>query len=166
LLYLQLIRTEWTEKSRGGAQAALRNNTPMSLPIEMVDDGKAFAIQFVSCEESLDFLPASRLLRASVQLPSKWACAELAITEGQYRIGFVWDALECGAPKRPDRHLFSLQPGEVGRFRCNGRFADADTGNWFYQMSTYNFANIDRLDADMFINAALKKDISVLEALR
>jgi hypothetical protein len=167
MFIVQRIWTEWTKRSRGGDAAVVRNAVPDSLPLPPPssigeDDGLLHDVRYC---ESIDFRPQSTV--RPIDIDKTWEFGSLALHRrgDQVTVRFVWSWHATGAPERKSHDAFVLAPGQWGRLKCNGRFADADSGTWWYQQDVFNVAWIEALDPNRFLNTMPDFDVADLARL-
>ena len=156
MIIIQKVKVEWTKASRGGSGAEERNKVPEAfrLPIEVVQV-RDFIFHTVGCLESNAF--ACEADFETVVAPDRPDTLPLKIqwSAGVVETRFIWSKNECGAPRRNSHSLFQLQPGQWGRFICNGRFSkDWDISEWTYHKTVFNVAYVSEYDRDLFCHVS------------
>ncbi|HEY2794554.1 MAG TPA: hypothetical protein VGJ28_19495 [Micromonosporaceae bacterium] len=145
----QWVRTSWTKRSRGGAQATRRNAAPIGFPLP---EFSGSAVHEVTMTEADDFEPWTSLHLG----PPSRDYVQLEEADGRLRVQLV--VTSWGMPRRwrrpPSVHL---EPGEWLRWQVNFRFSTPTTadGGWSYRLETLNLA-YGTTTPDLFTGAPTK----------
>jgi hypothetical protein len=139
---VQLVRTSWTKRSRGGAGSIRRNRVPVAFALPPVPPP---LVHEVTMREQDDFVPCTDTradpLDDSVLLREE--------QDGRLRVGLV--VTPWGMPLRNRRPpAVFLLPGEWLRWQVNYRFSGLDGGDWSYRLDTLNLA-CGPVPADTFL---------------
>lgn len=135
-ILVQAIETQWTKASRGAPAATHRNRVPeaVDLPAALPDLGeRSYVLQHVVYSESDGFqAPWYKPVTATAAMAAfHFACIRVAYAHQFVRVDFEWYSVK-GVPRRPEIHdRHTLQPGQWGRVRANGRFSFDDTWGYF-----------------------------------
>ena len=142
---VQWVRTIWTKKSRGGANFARRNATPVAFALPT---GAAPLVHEVVMREEDDFQP-----HAVVQP----ACqpSGLVLTEADDGLEIELLVPPACLPQRTFRpSRVTLRPGEWVRWQVNYRFT-ATCGTRLYQLDTLNLCYGDA-STDVFLGSPVR----------
>jgi hypothetical protein len=163
-LVLQLLSTEWTEESRGGAGARLRNTTPLALPLPeawLGPENGGLRIHHVYFSERNQFQPREGTRTRSGRSPFEEVEAfRVERTDEGVRV-----LLDHGRMGLPGAHvwswemargnqyeeLLSVVPGEWGRAVYNERLSYWDTGHWGYCKHVLNVGLLRDASPDVFL---------------
>lgn len=136
----QWVRTEWTKKSRGGAEAAQRNAAPAGFALPST---RAPLLHTVVMTEEDGFEPRETL---EYRVPRR---EHVYLVEGDGRLLVRLIARSCGAPMRRYRpQAVWIQRGEWVRWQINYRFGGES--EWSYRLETLNIAYGD-VRSDVFL---------------
>jgi hypothetical protein len=169
---VQIIHLHWTKASRGGQGARQRSAVPLAF--EVPDDGLLEVDGQLQVEEwhwgernAFAEPLRHRQRRVAVADGFTFGCVTVAGYAQGLAVRYRWDATHGGAPDRSylDRGLI-VPPGQWVRICSNGRFSDADTGEWYYEQVTVNVAcSADGLSGRIFVDAAPAHDLRLLADL-
>ena len=151
MIYVQIIRTHWTKRSRGAPAATSRARVPLALPVAVAALRRGeltvethyfgesdFSRPFDSTLETLELTKGLCYERGAFVL--NWN-AQNATTNWQ------WSAWNVGAPEprfsTRDLGRFEIAPDSWVRLRWHGRFSDHDTGIWWHEQTVVNVARCD-----------------------
>ncbi|MER7589620.1 hypothetical protein ABTW72_19005 [Micromonospora sp. NPDC127501] len=138
---VQWVRTSWTKRSRGGAEATRRNAVPVSFALPAPT---APLIQEITMAEADGFEPREGLSR-----PPYRSDVRLRLVDGRIRVELL-----ASAWGRPHRHrrppAVHLAYGEWLRWQINYRFTGTSDGAWLYHLDTLNLAH-GAVPADTFL---------------
>ncbi|MEU1247596.1 hypothetical protein ACWD8I_11395 [Micromonospora arida] len=138
---VQWVRTSWTKRSRGGAEATRRNAVPVSFALPA---RPAPLTHEVDMAEADGFEPREGLRRVSYRSE---VC--LRLVDGQLRVELLASA--WGRPRRHRRPpAVRLAHGEWLRWQINYRFTGTSDGAWLYRLDTLNLAH-GAVPADTFL---------------
>ncbi|MBQ0990937.1 hypothetical protein KBX08_12665 [Micromonospora sp. H61] len=138
---VQWVRTSWTKRSRGGAEAARRNAVPVSFALPA---RAAPLTHEIDMAEADGFEPRERLIH-----PPYRSEVRLRLLDGQLRVELLASA--WGRPRRHRRPpAVRLAHGEWLRWQINYRFIRTTDGDWLYRLDTLNLAHGD-VPADTFL---------------
>lgn len=141
---VQLVRTSWTKRSRGGEGAARRNAVPVAFPL---NDTRP-AVHEVLLREERGFVPEWKAVRDALETDD----VSLREEDGRLRV-FVNDD-RYGMPRRHRRPTaVRVLPGEWARWQINQRFAGGCCcgAEWRYQLLTLNVAYGEVRDPAVFL---------------
>ncbi|AGZ45760.1 hypothetical protein [Actinoplanes friuliensis] len=124
----QWVRTTWTKKSRGGAEAARRNALPVAFPLPVF---RVPLTHQVVMDEGSDFDTGSSV---GDTLPEG---VQLSEADGRLRVHVTAIA---PMPPRSRPPAVRLNPGEWLRWQINYRLVGHCTGEWSYRSDTLNLA--------------------------
>ena len=157
---VQIVRTHWTKRSRGGPAAARRAALPRAFLLERAPGyGELFLDELVLWEP--DFSPTRRIRphTAVGDLPA--ADGVRLLREGDLlRVQFAFPA-NGGAPLRSTvdpagntvplvQDVCRLAPDQWARVEWNARTSSIDTGEWSYRLITVNVAFGTEFERDLF----------------
>lgn|SRR5579875_1246460 len=126
----QWVSTEWTKKSRGGAEAAQRNAASAGFALPST---RAPLLHTVVMTEDDGFEPRETL---EYRVPRR---EYVHLVEGDGRLLVRLIARSCGAPTRRYRpQAVWIQRGEWARWQINYRFGGES--EWSYRLDTLNIA--------------------------
>ncbi|WP_344875250.1 hypothetical protein [Allokutzneria multivorans] len=155
---LQLVRTSWTKRSRGGEEAARRNAAPVAFALP--PSTRAPFAHEVLMDEHDEFSP-----RSTTREDVSDVGVQLREVDGLLRVELV--VSPYGMPKRRRRPpAVRLARGEWLRWQVNYRFASPCScgGQWSYRMDTFNIAH-GTPSAEVFLGEP-SRHVSELAALR
>jgi hypothetical protein len=136
----QWVRTEWTKKSRGGAEAAQRNAAPAGFPLPVT---RPPLVHTVVMTEENGFQPQETLEH---RIPRR---EYVHLIEADGRLLARPIARHLGAPERRYRPQAVWIPrGEWVRWQINYRFGGES--EWRYSLDTLNIAYGD-VSSDIFL---------------
>jgi hypothetical protein len=160
---VQLLTTEWTTESRGGAGARLRK-TPLALVLPETwlgsDDG-TLRIHHVYFSERNQFQPREGSRIRSGRSPFEEVEGfRVERTEAGVRV--LLDHGRRGLPGahawswerargQPSEELLSVAPGEWGRAVYNERLSYWDTGHWGYCKHVLNVGLLREASPEVFL---------------
>lgn len=164
MIVVQRLVTEWTKASRGAPGAVKRNATPAALPLPpgLLERREPYREHEVTFGERQAFEASGERVVGEARLPvDVWsrdrspARLEL-LADGSLGVSFrPGNHIGAAAGRPPNGDCFVLPVGTSGRVVWNGRFADYDTGTWWYYRKTVvNVANLADdlpLPADLFL---------------
>lgn len=138
---MQLVRTSWTKRSRGGVEAARRNAVPVAFPLPHARAG----VHEVLVRELDGFAPEFLPVRADL------ATDDVSLKEEDGRLRVLVNDNPRGAPRRHRRvPAVRIAPGEWVRWQINQRFVSCCSGEWRYQLMTLNVAYGSGVDLESF----------------
>ncbi|MDX6282059.1 MAG: hypothetical protein QOH03_3130 [Kribbellaceae bacterium] len=123
---MQRVRTRWGKESRGGADAAVRNGVPVAFALPPLP-GPIF--QSVEMAQWSDFRPEVSTGDLST--------LGLELTEDNGRLR-VFPESYYPMPPRSRHPAVRLEPGEWLRWQLNYRTTNYNSGEWIYQLDTFN----------------------------
>lgn len=163
-IVIQRVRATWSKASRGGEGARRRNALPHALPLPPDCRDASFCVHHVRFSEDSDFKRRDSLTEGK-------SLADLGI--GDLVFDFDSDSLDVQLLRNPlnaamaDRlypdesgnivrsvDAFSLAAGQWGRLRYNGRYTDADTGDWSYEQTVYNIGLLYDFTPNHFVETS------------
>lgn len=165
-LFVQLLTTEWTKESRGGAQP--RHATPLAMTLpdawSEAEEG-SFLLHHVYLSEQRRFVPREwtevRKGRGFIELEA------FRVEHSEEGVRVLLDHGQLGMPgsgtARGEHHeeLLRLSPGEWGRGVYNERIPYWETGHWGYCKHVLNVGLLYDVPLDVFLDTEPK-----LEAVR
>lgn len=126
---VQLVRTSWTKRSRGGPEAARRNAAPTAFPLPA---DLSWALHEVAMEEFDSFEP--RMQMRDLSDPG----TVLREADGLLRVAPP-EVTRFAMPRRDRRPpAVRLAPGEWLQWQINYRFVGSCSGDWSYRLDTFN----------------------------
>ncbi|RYX84548.1 hypothetical protein EON83_09360 [bacterium] len=147
LLYVQIIHTTWTKKSRGAPLSTPRNAVPLALRLEDFPDDFLVVHRF-DYSESADFqtpTPKHQKFEFTDDLNFKYGSFTLCWEGQTATTKFHPLDYSVGAPgiKSPDPRIghFAIEANQWIRLRWQGRFSDFDEGSWWYEHTCINVAH-------------------------
>lgn len=165
-LFLQLLTTEWTKESRGGAGARVRNTTPLASVLPDAWSGAGgedvFHLHHVDFSEQRHFL---RREWTKVRKGKPFVEVEaFRVERSEAGVRVLLDYGKMGMPgrlewsglSRGERHeeLFRLTPGEWARGVYNERIQYWETGHWGYCKHVLNVGLLCDAELDVFLRTA------------
>lgn len=151
---IQHISTVWTKKSRGGHAAGRRNAVPTActLPTEVFDS--PFSLHNAIFPEHSDFRQEDEFKLFSEIQHLENSILKFFTFDDTIKVRFYRDGYNAATPSPlPYVDLFSLRESEWGSFIYNGRYADINTGNWWYEKNVYNIAIIKHANERLFLTS-------------
>ena len=151
MIYVQIIRTHWTKRSRGAPAATSRACVPLVLPVDVAALRRGqFAVAIYSFGES-DFSRPFDSKMETLELTNNLRYERGAFTlnwNGQNATtNWHWSAWNVGAPQPkflvPRAGRMEVALDNWVRLRWHGRFSDQDTGKWWYEQTVVNVARCD-----------------------
>ncbi|MFY0526895.1 hypothetical protein ACN28I_28415 [Archangium gephyra] len=170
-LFIQLLTTEWTKDSRGGAGARVRDATPLALELPEALSGVwregAFPLHHVYFSEQRRFLAREwtevRRGRPFVELEA------FRVERSEAGVRVLLDYGKMGMPgrlewsglSRGERHeeLFRLTPGEWARGVYNERIQYWETGHWGYCKHVLNVGLLCDAGREAFVRTAPETEV-------
>jgi hypothetical protein len=157
VIVIQWVRVRWTAAARGAPYANARRGLdraaalPASLPAGEV------VVHEVLADEAVDYVRREDMLAGELRRSRDvglWLSVAGMIVTVERLPG--WAAYpRSGRSAR----LFSLGPGQVGRYRANFRFTGcACNPSWFYETWTVHISN-GSVDADRFVRGTVDYDV-------
>ncbi|HYI15499.1 MAG TPA: hypothetical protein VEX37_08915 [Thermomicrobiales bacterium] len=130
---VQVVRTSWTKRSRGGLEAARRNAAPIGFVLPTT---RAPLVHEVFIEEVVGFEPRG-LIRSELAASE---LVQLRLEDGLLRV--QCPVTPWGMPRRWRRPpAVRLALGGWLRWQVNYRFAGSCGGDWSYRLDTVNVAH-------------------------
>lgn len=151
MITIQRVRVRWTAAGRGARAANTRRglDRPVTLPASLPN--AEVVVHEVLADEAVRYTRHAEVLTGELQRASDvglWLGFEGAAVIVQRLPG----SAAYPPPRRPAR-LFTLQPGQVGRYKANFRFTGcACNPSWYYESWTVHIGN-GGMDADRFVHA-------------
>ncbi|MFY0562790.1 hypothetical protein ACN28E_03010 [Archangium lansingense] len=169
-MFIQLLTTEWTKESRGGAGARVRNATPIAsvLPDAWSGAGDAlFHLHHVYFSEQRHFL---RREWTEVRKGKSFVEVEaFRVERSEEGVRVLLDYGKMGMPgqlewsgqARGERHeeLFHLSAGEWARGVYNERIPYWDTGHWGYCKHVVNVGLLSDAGLEVFQRTVPKLEL-------
>lgn len=141
-MVVQWVRTGWTKKSRGGAEATLRNAVPVGFALPHLMP----AVHEVRHHEWDGFNPVWSKERDEINR------IELTLREDDDVLTVQLQDTMRSAPNRWSRPSpVRLARGEWVRWQINHRWSGRSYGEWNYQLTTLNLAYGSPGDAKVFL---------------
>jgi hypothetical protein len=159
VITIQRVRVRWSAAARGAPQANARHGLcrPAMLPVSLPADD--VVIHEVVADEAIGYLRQDEVASGGVE-----RARDLDLWLSPQASTLVVDRLPGRAayPRQsgPAR-LFTLLPGQIGRYRANFRFTVttcACNPSWYYEDRLILIAN-GEIRSDVFIARALDHDI-------
>jgi hypothetical protein len=170
-LFIQLLTTEWTKDSLGGAGARMRNATPLANELPDAWSGAAgegtFPLHHVYFSEQRRFLPREwtevRRGRSFVEVEAfrvERSEAGVRVLLDYGKLGMP-GLLEWSGPSRGERHeeLFRLAPGGWARGVYDERVQYWETGHWGYCKHVLNVGLLCDAALDVFLHTAPEHEV-------
>jgi hypothetical protein len=154
-IIIQHVGISWTKASRGGEGARKRNSLPhcFALPLECF--AGRYATHRVGFGEYNDFQANETVYKRSSLPDMGLCCIELSMDADSLAVTFCRDPSNEASFRNyriiPYTPIFTLKSDEWGQIRYNARYADHDTGNWWYEENVYNIGIFSRVDVNRFI---------------
>lgn len=163
MIVVQRVLTRWTKRSRGAPGAVRRNAVSEAFPLPSTRQAGVLVHRVVAREED-DFAVQERQLE-SYELPEfgllmldDTAGVRLEMTAGGLAVIGVTDVwCQCFTvfPRRRERVVLRLLPGEWGRWRLNFRLWEDDgRSDWSYQKWVVNVGHLPTPTTDLFLTTA------------
>ena len=141
---VQWVRTSWTKRSRGGAEASRRNSAPVGFRLPAM---QAPFVHEVSMAERDGFQPRFETHDGLGRVHE--AALILRTADGLLRVQLT--VTPFGMPRRWRRPpAVRLGYGEWLRWQVNYRFAGTGDGEWTYRLETLNVVH-GPASADIFL---------------
>lgn len=156
-LHVQIIRTSWTKKSRGGNGARARAGVPLAFAVapRILGSGQ-LSVEAYNFGEPNFSRPQSHkteILELSESLHFESGAFKLNWNGEDAFTDWRWSWYNVGAPEPQitdgRRGRLEVAPNAWVRVRWHGRFSDRDQGDWHYRQTVVNVA---RCDADLNAN--------------
>jgi hypothetical protein len=145
----QRVRVRWSAASRGAAHADLRRGVGDVYELPALPE-ESLLVHDVLADEATGYLLEAQVLAG----PDAVRAAGLWIECAGDRV--VVDRLASGAAypvRRTPARLFTLAPGQIGRYRANFRFTGcACSPRWYYEQWTIHVA-FAPTRPDLFLDA-------------
>ncbi len=178
---VQVIHLHWTKASRGGQGARERSAVPLAFEIpadQLLEVDGQLQVEEWRWGERNAFAEPLQVRQRSVAVADgfKSGCVTVAGHAQGLAVRYRWDAAHGGAPDRSflnpgtgeestNRDLV-VPPGQWVRLCSNGRFSDADTGEWYYEQVTVNVAcSAGGLSGRIFVDETPAHDLRLLAEL-
>lgn len=159
-IIVQRITTTWTKASRGAAAARLRNALPKVLRLPSEVFAAPMAMHRVVFAESTGFDRSESVSRTASLAELAGRDLLLAAKDMELEVQFIRDRNNAAVASRSycdetgavvDRvPAFALTVGQWGQLEYNGRYVDADTGNWWYGRTVVNIGLFAGAATDRF----------------
>lgn len=154
---IQIIKTSWTKKHRGGDSAAKRNTVPEALNVPFFEHpGQGTLLEHrVTFNEWESFVKHEKTEVLTPKKPLTLEAIRVQITENGTEITYRYDGYRVGAPNRTDYpRNFVVKLGEWLHIKYNGRFAWE--GAWSYRKVVINVAVLEKANPDIFVGSPTK----------
>jgi hypothetical protein len=130
---IQRVRVRWSAAARGAPQANLRRGLDSPVPLPPLPAGSEIVIHDVLADEADRYERRSEVLAGGPEI-----AREIGLglnTDGHLRVDRL-PGSEAYPRREQVKRLFTLAPGETGRYRANFRFrftTCACAPYWFYE---------------------------------
>jgi hypothetical protein len=155
VVIVQRVRVRWSAASRGAVHADLRRGVGDVYELPPLPD-ESLLVHDVVADEAAGYLPEAQVLAGAdaVRAAGLWIeCAGDRV---------VVDRLPSRAAypiRRTPARLFTLAPGQIGRYRANFRFTGcACAPRWYYEHWTIHVA-VAAVRQDLFLDAQTVRDV-------
>ncbi|MGC5019639.1 hypothetical protein [Micromonospora sp. DT47] len=154
-LVVQRVRVRWGSRARGAPDAALRRSIPQAYRLPQPPDERIL-VHEVLADETTGYQPVATLSTGAEAAREAGLWIELA--DGRA----VVDRLPGRAAyplRRISVQLFTLEPGQVGRYRANFRFTGcACAPAWHFEQWTVHVAYAVARP-ELFLNPTYARDV-------
>lgn len=156
MLVVQRVRVRWGAHARGATHAVRRRSVAEAYELPPVPAGETLVVHDVLADEADGYRPASSV-GSGVQ-----AVQAVGLHVDLTADGVVIERLPAGAAYpawRTSYRMFTLQPGQYGRYRANFRFTGcACAARWYYEAWTVHVAFASPRP-DLFLSAVADRDV-------
>lgn len=132
VILIQRVRVRWTAAARGAAAANARRGLVRAMPLPGPLPAAEVVVHDVLADQEVGYRHREGVRAGGVAL-----AREVGLWLGHDRASIVVDRLPGSAAyPRPSAsaRLFTLEPGQVGRYRANFRFTGcACSPSWYYE---------------------------------
>ena len=156
---IQVVKIQWSKRSRGGTAATERNRVPRAFLLKPHGGSLNVIARHLFVEaDTGKFVAQSVTTGQAPQLPSNCEGLLLEECEGKLIVGFAWDLYLHGMPKRRQkRRAAVVLPGETAQIRLNGRHSYEQ--HWYTQ-HTFNVAYGHNLTENIFLREKFDHSVS------
>lgn len=131
MITIQRVRVRWGARSRGAPHADRRRGLDAAVPLPLRPDDAEVFVHEVLLDEAYDYTPQPRLLTGDPRIAESVDLRLRPAGDGSLRVERLpgWTAYP-----RPASPIFTLRPGETGRYRANLRLQPSySSPQWFYE---------------------------------
>jgi hypothetical protein len=132
VIVIQRVRVRWNAAARGAPSANLRRGLDRAVPLPAVTSTDDVVVHEVLADEATGYQPYDEVLASGMERGrgvGLWLAAEGSTIAVDRLPGPAAYPRQHGTA-----HLFTLLPGQVGRYRANFRFTGcACNPSWFYE---------------------------------
>ncbi|MFF5083214.1 hypothetical protein ACFY36_39735 [Actinoplanes sp. NPDC000266] len=157
MIVVQRVRVRWGAASRGAPHADLRRGLERPFPLPPSGGASDVVVHDVLLDEVDGYAPCERLRSGGTEIAAEGGvCVRVEGDAVTVRGGRSWVAF----PRRGGAtRLFTLQPGQVGRYRANFRITGcACNPCWYYESQLVHVSN-GRVEQDAFLSGAPSHDV-------
>ncbi|MBM0256652.1 hypothetical protein [Micromonospora sp. 4G55] len=156
VLVVQRVRARWGAHARGATHAVRRRSVAEAYELPPLPAGETVVVHDVLADEAAGYRPASSVGSGVHALQAVGLHVDLTADHA------VIERLPAGAAYpawRTSYRLFTLQPGQYGRYLANFRFTGRTCApRWYYEAWTVRVAFASPLP-DLFLNAVADRDV-------
>ncbi|MEV0431297.1 hypothetical protein [Micromonospora sp. NPDC050495] len=156
MLVVQRVRVRWGAHARGATHAVRRRSVAEAYDLPPLPAGETFVVHDVLADEADGYRRASSV-GSGVQ-----AVQAVGLHVGLTADGVVIESLPGRAAYpawRTSYRMFTLRPGQYGRYRANFRFTGcACAARWYYEAWTVHVAFASPRP-DLFLSAVADRDV-------
>lgn len=152
-IILQRVHTVWTKASRGGVGAVQRNALPHACAIPLDGFAAEITLHRISFQERNDFEPHHGIEPIASLVELDLPGLSVAAEGEQLLVRHPKDprSLANGTSDYPHEGAgFTISLDEWGQVEFNARYADWDTGTWWYERSIYNVGWFSSIEPSRF----------------
>lgn len=156
VLVVQRVRVRWDANARGAAHAVRRRSVAEAYELPPLPAGEMLVVHDVLADEADCYRPVSSVgsgaqAMQAVGLHAALTAESVVIDRLSNRAAYpAW---------RTSYRLFTLRPGQYGRYRANFRFTGcACAPHWYYETWTVHIA-FTSPRPNLFLNATADRDI-------
>lgn len=178
-LIIQHIIFYWNKQHRAAKYASIREKQPKALeiPKEYFIHNRDYGfpihkVMIVQNDSGLE-TKINKIEFSNYQGLIRLDGIDILPNEKPIGVFYRYSAALCGAPARYDRknsllneRAFDLYDEEFGRIEHNGRFSDADTGEWFYKKDIINICLSKENNQYIFDKLPISKNYKQIALLK
>jgi hypothetical protein len=155
VIVIQRVRVRWSAASRGAAHANQRRAVPDAYELPPLPDAP-LVVHDVLADEATRYLPTARVLAGSDQAREVGLWIDFADDAAVVDRLPGWVAYPI---RRAPARLFTLTPGQIGRYRANFRLTGcACSPHWYYEQWTTHVAHAPARH-DLFLDTPYARDV-------
>jgi hypothetical protein len=156
IILIQHVHTVWTKRSRGGDGSRIRSAIPLAVMLlSNCDSSSGWILHRATYSERDRFERSDHCVRVTEFGQLRLLDLEVRSEGDGLSVRFCRRSDNAA---RPSTLSFTDLPCVEGnrwcRVRFNGRFVDWDTGNWWYEHSSYNIGRFDTYSAAVFLTSS------------